>query len=74
MTELKPAPAKPTWTSDPDYRDRLMRHFFTLLAYEHTELAYDENAVMLALVFVRNHVDMCAAELGRFDKNGQIQG
>lgn len=60
-------------TNDPDYRDRLIRHMFVLVAYEHSELAYDEDRLMLALVFVRHHVDMIAAELGRYTKEGTIE-
>jgi len=60
-------------TFDADYLKRLVFHLATLVAYEDSSLAYDEDRLMLALVFVRNHVDMVSAEFGRLNQDGEIQ-
>jgi len=67
----------PNDTKNNDERDYLLRlwaHLAVLMAYEDSSLAYDEDRLMLALVFVRNHVDMVSAEFGKLDKDGGIVG
>jgi len=49
---------------DANYAKRLAGHFAVLLAYEDTSLAHDDDRVMLALIFVRNHCEMVLGELG----------
>jgi len=57
---------------DRDYIQRLFQHMAVLVAYEDSSLAHDVDRVMLAIVFLRNHCDMLAAEVGRLDKDGNI--
>jgi len=49
---------------DAKYVKRLAGHFAIMLAYEDTSLAHDDDRVMLAIVFMRNHCEMVLAELG----------
>jgi len=49
---------------DANYVKRLAAHFAVLIAYEDTSLAHDDDRVMLAIVFVRNHCEMLLGELG----------
>lgn len=60
-------------TVDSSYVERLASHLAILVAYEDTSLVIDTDRLMLALVFVRHHCDMIAAELGKLDKDGEIQ-
>lgn len=48
---------------DANYQKRLAQHCAILVAYEDTALAHDEDRVMLAIVFLRNHCEMVLAEL-----------
>lgn len=50
--------------NDGSYIERLCHHFAILVAYEDSSLAHDEDRVMLAIVFVRNHCEMLLGELG----------
>jgi hypothetical protein len=57
---------------DSSYMERLARHCAILIAYEDTSMVIDENRLMLALVFLRNHCDMVLAERGKYDKDGEV--
>jgi len=48
---------------DATYAKRLAGHFAILLAYEDPALAHDEDRLMLALIFMRNHCEMVLGEL-----------
>lgn len=71
--EAKLAGGKDNMNYDATYMDRLARHCAILIAYEDSSLAYDTDRVMLALVFMKAHCEAVAAELGRYDKNGDIK-
>lgn len=58
---------------DTSYVERLASHLAILVAYEDTSLVIDENRLMLALIFIKNHCDMILAERGHYDKDGEIQ-
>lgn len=48
---------------DANYAKRLAAHFAILMAYEDTSLAHDDDRVMLAIIFVRNHCEMLLGEM-----------
>jgi len=54
---------KMTVDFDANYVKRLAAHFAILIAYEDTSLSHDDDRVMLAIVFVRNHCEMVLGEM-----------
>jgi len=45
------------------YLKRLTSHFAVLAAYEDSSLAHDQDRVILAVIFMRNHCEMVLGEM-----------
>jgi len=48
---------------DTTYLKRLTAHFAVLAAYEDASLAHDQDRVILAVIFMRNHCEMVLGEM-----------